>query len=947
MPQDRVYVSGGWQVDLARRELRADGTPVPLAGRAFDILEVLVQSAGELVTRSELAARLWPNVIVEANTLQVHISAIRRAFGRDGGMLKAVSGRGYRLTGSWTVRRDSALPPVGAPPVPTSGAFRTNLPLPGSGLIGRAQAVQDLRTLLSAYRLVTMTGPGGIGKTSLALEVARGLASGSFEAVLFVELAPLTDPGLVPSAVAGALGVALTEAGTSPEAVAEAVGLRKILLLLDNCEHMIDAVAGLAETLIRRCPTISLVATSRELLRIDGEYAYRVPPLVVPPEDQQAADLQLEYSAVQLFVARMQALQSGFLLQPNDLQAIAAICRRLDGIPLAIELAAARSAMLGVEEVVSRLGDRFALLIKGRRTAVYRQQTLRATLDWSYQLLPETERRLLRHLSVFAGGFTLDAAAAVTGDAADPALDSMTGIANLAEKSLVALDGSVASGRWRLLETTRVYAMEKLSETGEADAAARRHAMFFRDLIGRATGAQPTIENLARCGQEIDNVRTALDWAFSTRGDPTTGVALTAAFVPVWLHLSLMVECTEWVERALESLDPQASLDPLVRLRLHLVLGSALLHATGVADKTGIVLNKALEVAESLNDGDSVLRALWALWSYQYNKGDHRAALTLAERFQAAAERPDDALVGDRLLGITLHYRGEQERARFHLDRMLDQYVAPDDLRHTAWFQHDQRIVTRAMLARVLWLQGFPDQASEAAQASLLEVRQTNHSLSLRYVLGWGVCPVALLTGDFAAAEQGVASLIALTDRHHLPFWKSVGIGLQAQLLIKRGDGSGGAVLLRSTIDASVRAGRPMRFPDFLGVLAEGLASAGQAEAALATVDEALAQAEQGGEHWCQPELLRIKGDVLVRNAEAGTIAAAEACFLEALHMAGQQGALSWSLRAAISLGRLRIDQGRTDDARALVEPLFNRFTEGFETADLRAARTMLDTLDA
>jgi predicted ATPase len=469
-----------------------------------------------------------------------------------------------------------------------------------------------------------------------------------------------------------------------------------------------------------------------------------------------------------------------------------------------------------------------------------------------------------------------------------------------------------------------------------------RHALFFRDLIPRETGLQPSLENLAACGREIDNVRAALDWAFSPNGDATIGVALTAAFVPVWLHLSLMIECGGRVDRALESLGLHASLDPAVRMHLHLVLGSALLHATGVADNTGSVLANALSVAESLGDQDAKLRALWALWSYQYNRGDHRAAQTLAEQFCAAADHPQDRLVGDRLLGITLHYRGDQTRARFHLERMLRHYVPPGDKRHTAWFQHDQAIVTRAMLARVLWLQGFADQAAENAQTSLRDVVQADNKLSLRYVLGWGVCPVALLTGDCAAAEQAVTMLIDLTDRYHLPFWKSVGMALQGQLLIRRGDCLVGAAMLGDAIESSVRAGRPMRFPDFLGALAEGLASAGNSDAALATIQDALTQVDRGGEHWCQAELLRVKGEVLLRQA---SVAAAEECFRQALGVADQQGALAWSLRAAMSLSRLRIDQGRPADARALVAPVHDRFTEGFQTADLLAAATMLDTL--
>jgi non-specific serine/threonine protein kinase len=480
-----VYQFGAWEVDLARRELRAQGTAVPIGGRAFEIIEVLVQSAGEVVTKDELMARVWPGAIVEEATLWVHISAVRKALGPDRGMLKTASGRGYCLAGSWARRPDGSSADAAAPEQVRRSArpFLSNLPAGASELIGRADCVQHVRDLLSAYRVVTLTGPGGIGKTALALEAARGLFPAFEGDGRLVELVSLSDPGLVPSAAAGILGLTLGGDKVSPTAVAQAIGKGKILLVLDNCEHLIDAAAELVETIVRLCPNATVLATSREVLRIEGEYVYRVPPLDVPPEHQdEPADI-LEHGAVQLFIARTMASDSDFSPQEEDLQTIAATCRHLDGIPLAIEFAAARAATLGLRQVVSRLDDRFSLLTSGRRTALPRHQTLRATLDWSYELLPEQERRLLRRLAFFPAGFTLEAATAVMSDAAPAVVE---GIANLVEKSLVMLDGSATIPRWRLLETTRAYALEKLAESGEAEQAARCHAEFFPDLFASA-----------------------------------------------------------------------------------------------------------------------------------------------------------------------------------------------------------------------------------------------------------------------------------------------------------------------------------------------------------------------------------------------------------------------------------------------------------------------------
>ncbi|HEX3992140.1 MAG TPA: hypothetical protein VHX39_13290, partial [Acetobacteraceae bacterium] len=328
---------------------------------------------------------IWPGAIVGENTLQVHISAIRKALGSRRTMLKTESGRGYRMLGSWRARPDNMLATL-VNPAPMRTATQTargNLPIAASDLIGRDAVLGNVRDLLSAYRIVTLTGAGGIGKTALGYAAAR-LASPEFGGdVWVIELATLSDSGLVSVTIASVLGLDLASA-SSPEALARVIGARKLLLVFDNCEHVIDAAANVAETVIRLCPNTSVLATSREFLRVEGECAYRVPPLEFPLRQsaeklsEPDQDHVLEHSAVQLFIARMTERQPDMQHQ-EDLPAIAAICRRLDGIPLAIEFAAARAAVLGVNQVLSRLDDRFNLLTSGRRTALPKHQTLRAT----------------------------------------------------------------------------------------------------------------------------------------------------------------------------------------------------------------------------------------------------------------------------------------------------------------------------------------------------------------------------------------------------------------------------------------------------------------------------------------------------------------------------------------------------------------------------------------
>src|SRR5215831_10614598 len=446
--QKPVYAYQGWEIDLARRELRLRGAPVPIGSRAFEIIEVLVQAAGETVNKYDLMGRVWPGAVVEENTLQFHISAVRKALGRDRGMLKTAFGQGYRFIGEWAIREGSTSVRADAldGPHAVGQPFLNNLPAALFQLIGRAAAAKEVQDSLSAYRIVTLTGPGGVGKTTLALEVARALFPNFEGDAVLVELASLSDPDLVPSAAATNLGQKLGGDHISPRSIARSIGRKRLLLVLDNCEHLINAAAQLTETVVRMCPRASVLVTSREPLHIEGEHVYTVPPLDVPPADRDLSDA-LQHGAVQLFMARTRH-HSNFSPQEENLAAIAAICRHLDGIPLAIEFAAARAATLGVQLVATRLNDRFGLLAGARRTALPRHQTLRATLDWSYELLSESEQRLLRHLAIFPGGFTIKAAAAMAGAESD-ALEER--ISSLVWKSLLTLVQSTDNPRWRLL----------------------------------------------------------------------------------------------------------------------------------------------------------------------------------------------------------------------------------------------------------------------------------------------------------------------------------------------------------------------------------------------------------------------------------------------------------------------------------------------------------------
>jgi predicted ATPase len=909
---------------------------------------VLIEAGGELVTKDEILSRVWPGMVVEEHSLQFHISALRKVLGKDRGFIKTISGRGYRFVADITAaaREQEALPDRGAalspPPLPDAENL-TNLPSPTSGLIGREAEFSEATALAAAHRLVTLVGAGGIGKTRLGREVARHMLPRFTDGVWVAELGLLSDPDLVPVTVATALGLKLAAGAVTPERVATALGAKQLLLVLDNCELVIDAAASMAEALLRANPTAHVMATSREPLRAEDEYLYRVPPLAVPAEGTKDIEDLLRHGAVRLFIARVRATEPHFAPDQRIAAATAAICWRLDGIALAIELAAARAATLGVEGVATHLDDLFHLLTGGRRTALLRHQTLRATLDWSYALLPERERVVFRRLSIFANGFALEAATAVAANAEIAASDVIDCVANLVAKSLVMIDVPGATMRYRLLETTRAYAREKLAESGEFGQVARAHAVRYLDLFERARvelGTRPTVEWLADYGHRIDDLRAALDWAFSPRGDTSTGVALTVASVPLWLQLSLMEECRGYVERALASIRPGPNRDATRELQLYSALGGSLMYTKGPVPETAAAWTTALEIAQTLDDTEYQLRALWGLFAYRIGSGEYLPALALAQNFFGLASNsrdPADRLIGDGMIGIVLHHLGDQTSARRHIERQVSRYVAPDRRSSTVRFLLDQRVTGRVFLARILWLQGFPDQAMRISQGIIEDTRAIDHTVSLCYALTAAACSVPLFVGDLAAAERSVAMLLDHSAKHVLALWHAWARCLEGALLIKRGDVEIGLPLLRTALDEVRESEFGLPYTIFLSALAEGFAGVGQVTQGIAAIDEALARSERDEERWCVAELLRIKGELVLREGAPDAAMVAEDHFRQALDWARRQGALSWSCvlpRASPDCGATRTAPKRRvkswprctiDSPRDLRQPILKR----------------------
>jgi predicted ATPase/DNA-binding winged helix-turn-helix (wHTH) protein len=468
---------GRVDVSLELRQLFLNGQPLRVGTRAFDILELLIDANGQLVSKEALFAHVWPKTVVEESNLQVQISALRKLLGDDKDLLKTVPGLGYRLACE-SDTESRVTKPRHAPELAEHHHQPHNIPLACAPLIGREQALMDVQMALGSAPLVTLVGTGGIGKTQLGLEVARAQLA-SFDTVRHVNLSSVEREESTLGAICNALESACPEGETSLEPLIRSIGLRDLLIVLDNCEHVIQQAATICEALIQANPHLRILATSREPLRARFEQVYRVPPLDVPP-DLTTDDDVLRCSAVQMFLSRTRACDPNFRTDSNNIRLIGTICRRLDGVPLALELAAARVTTLGMGELAAQLDDRFRILTDGLRTAPARQQTLKAALDWSYRFLCSRERTVLRRIGIFHGNFPLSAACAIAALEDLSTEDVTEAIAGLVSKSLLMFGSNGAAMNYHLLETTRAYALQMLAEAGESEAMLRQHENYAR-----------------------------------------------------------------------------------------------------------------------------------------------------------------------------------------------------------------------------------------------------------------------------------------------------------------------------------------------------------------------------------------------------------------------------------------------------------------------------------
>lgn len=942
----------------SERLLKKDDVALEIGGRSLDLLTVLVEQPGRVVFKHELLKRVWPDVVVEESSLRFHMAGLRKILGdgEDGARYIATqTGVGYafvapvaRSTLPGNLPNAFASSPSEAHAQSKSFVPATlgSLPARPAHVIGREQEIVSLSDRIAETQLFTVVGPAGVGKTTMAVEIAHTSSARFPDGISFVDLATLEDPALIPSAIAGAIGIPVQ--GADPMTVVLGhIRSRQLLLVLDNCEHLVDAVSMIVERIKDAAPKASILATSREVLRVRGEHVHWLNSLDYP-RDLTALSLDelLAYPAVELFIERASAGNSALAIDLEAARMIADMCRRLDGMALPIELTAGRVATHGLRATSKLLGEWFSLGWTGRRTAVPRQQTLQATLDWSYELLSEQQRRSFERLSVFLGPFTFDAALHVLSDDIVTAESAVAALDELTAKSLIAPDRLAKGSSYRLLEMTRAYAKRMLLArgSGEYNAVARRHAAFFAKELEAIHLSETIVEQeMIPFSQMLGNIRSALEWSFGPAGDLSIAVPLAAVSARVFNALTLLVETRMWCERAKQHLDAR-HVGSATELSIQAGLGLSLMFTRGNTEAVDVALRRALEIAEALGDNWSRLRLLGRLHIFHERIGDFATARIWAESAIRVADtigEPEAIAVAASLAGISHHLAGDQTRARRDLELSLRR-SGPSARGRTICYGFDHRNRSAIALARTLWLQGYADQAQRVAAQAVQEASGLEHPITHCIALIWSLS-VHLWRGDLAHAQTCLDTFANYAEVNAFGPYIAASDGFRGQLSIQRGEPDNALDLIEESLTRLHAARYELLTSTFEIARAQGLILLGRYQEAVKRVSAAIERCRANGEGYALPELFRVKANAL--HGAGGHVSEVENALQDSLECSRDQGARGWELRAAIDLARLWTELDRVTDAVALLRSVRDSFSEGFDTEDLRAADQLLERL--
>jgi predicted ATPase/DNA-binding winged helix-turn-helix (wHTH) protein len=946
-----VFDFGPFRLNPGARILQENGHDLALGSRAFDILVALVEGCGKVLTRRELMAVAWSGLVVEDSNVRVQVANLRKILRCGHGnarYIASVAGRGYCFVAP--VRRTRLDdPPASAAGVDAMAPAlrsasrakpRPHVPAPLARAFGRDDSVAELSQLVLDSRLVTVVGAGGAGKTTLAVLVAHTVEPFD-DSIFFVDLSIVSREELVVEALASAVGYRPSGPVLVPGLV-EVLSSRRTLIVLDNCEHLIDAVAVLCAQIVAQTTNVSFLNTSREALRVDDEHVYLLRPLASPPNTGRlTAEQALIWPAVQLFMER--ARDGGVLgsLGDDDAATVAAICRRLDGNPLAIGLVASRIAAYGIQGVSDLLANQLALHWLGRRDAIPRHKTVEAMIDWSHDLLPERDRQVLYRLSVFSGSFSTEAAIDVISDAVIGPMQAGEAIGDLVDKSLIAASLIDGETQIRLLETTRAYATAKLEEIHGKDELARRHALYYVEQLRRhaTKGVVNRTGSMPPKPPDIGNVRVAMDWCFSSTQDLALGSEMSYLAAPLLLEQSLLNECKRCCERALTRL-PENLRSSRVELGL---LESLAITCYSIGDYDGAmtsVIERGLEISHALGDRRTTFHLLAGLHLALMANGRFPESLLVAERYAAMAAvqgGPCEAIIAGWMAGSSNHYSGRQKAADDNY-ASSSSLVAQNVLRPLSYFEMKEDVVASIGIARVKWMQGFPLQALEVARKVIDDSRRHPDSLYLAVTLCF---PIILQNEQDGLAETLIQDLADVANEYKMGTRRQVAHFLKGNLLLYRGHVEEAAQQLRQCLEILPPPKMSVVRTDALQALAEALRRQGDGFGALLAINEAIDLAEETGGVFNLPDLLRTKAEVMaiVPGVEQKPI---DDVLNAAMDCARRQCALGWEMSVALTMAEAEAAQGRRREAKRMLKEVYGRFTEGFDTSVLKATANAL-----
>jgi predicted ATPase/DNA-binding winged helix-turn-helix (wHTH) protein len=927
-----VIAFDAFVVSCSQRLVTEAGRPVRIGSRSFSLLLALLSRPGQVVSYEELVKAAWPDTIVEESSLRVNIAALRKALGdgRSGARYIAnVPGRGYSFVA--TVSHTPAA--AGG----TRGAERRrpndNLPRRLNRVIGRSAGIAQLSEQVLLRRLLTISGPGGVGKTTMALAIAERLLPSFADGACFVDLAPARNAAQLTHALAEALGL-----GTLPEGqwaiVLAHLRERQLLLVLDNCEQVVEAASELAIALLKEASGLRIVATSREPMRAEGEIVHRLAGLELPPDAAPTtAALALEYPAVQLFFERAAASNQGFALTDADAPGLCELCRRLDALPLAIELAAARVDFFGIQGLREQLVGRFQLTTEGLRTKLPRHRTLGALLEWSYALLTEHEQLILQRISVIKGAFGLAAALAASVTDGLTEKDVVSGLSSLASKSLIEVFAHPAPVRYRLLHITAVFAHDKLAASLQLPSVMRAYGDWLRHHAAVALAdwdrLAPTVW-LAAHGDVINDAWTVMDWAFGPDGDPATAVTLTVAYTQLAYELRRLAEHLHRARQATGLVDRLAPDErPAARLQLDIAIAVLTAQVEGAVAAEAEAVQRVEAQIGTLSDASPLRRAAAScVWASCFLRGDYPAALRRAESLRRRAQDVSAMQDADRMRAQSLHAMGQHEEAARESRRLLQARTVGSRVSGGAGTPLKLAVSMRINLARIAWIEGRPDSGWKLAQQAFEQAGE-DIPLARCQALALALVPLAIWSGRYAAAAEWTDRLLGEARLLGSLAWEGWARSYSTVLHLRESGPSAadGAIAL----GASLQTLGPKQ-ADMMATLLEAAASA-----------EVVARVHAGSVGWCAPEALRAHGELLLARSPQGHAEAARGLFDQAVGIARAQGALAWELRAATSLLRHANTAAQARPARQALGELLARFDEGHASVDVRTAAALLD----